>query len=372
MSDSKFSRRSFLGTLTAGALGVAASDSFTQYADSRVFAEEGSTNARREIIGDPRVRGPFPILSTPFLESGKVDYETLADQAKFVDSRECSGMIWPQAGDAVDLLTMDEKMQGMEVLAETMKGRETALCLGVQGKDVDEMLVYAKKAEELEPTAIISRPPDDGKTEEDLADYWRALMKVVNRPVIIQTSGGVKYKGPAPSLELLIQLGKESPYFGYVKEESAPIEARMQKLVAAKPDIKRVFSAMGGHAWLYQLRLGTEGLITERAPFADVLAAVWRNYESGNLTVAADAYSKLLLMLNMRQTIGGNELRGYSLYIWQKRGVFKNRLSREYGPGNSVPEKPIVSEVKLSEMQIAELDMRFEAMKPYLKEGDWK
>ncbi|MBP5622825.1 MAG: dihydrodipicolinate synthase family protein [Thermoguttaceae bacterium] len=367
MIDGRLSRRNFLGTLTAGALGVAASDSFTRNGDPRVFADEFATNAQREVIGDPRVRGPFPILSTPFLESGEVDYETLAKQAEFVASRDCSGMIWPQAGDAVDLLTMDEKLQGMEVLAATMKGRKTALCLGVQGKDIDEMLVYAKKAEELESTAIISRPPDDGKTEEDLAEYWRALMKVVNRPVIIQTSGGTKYKGPAPSLELLIQLGKESPYFGYVKEESAPIEARMQQLVAAKPDIKRVFSAMGGHAWLYQLRIGTEGLITERAPYADVLMAIWNNYESGNFVVAADAYSKLLLMLNMRQSIGGNELRGYSLYIWQKRGVFKNRLSREYGPGNSIPEKPIVSEFKLSEMQIAELDMRFEAMKPYLK-----
>ncbi|MBQ9813886.1 MAG: dihydrodipicolinate synthase family protein [Thermoguttaceae bacterium] len=372
MADCKYSRRSFLGTLTAGALGVAASDSFTQHADSQVFAEEGATNAQREVIGDPRVRGPFPILSTPFLESGEVDYETLADQAKFVDWCESPGMIWPQAGDAVDLLTMDEKMQGMEVLAATMKERKTALCLGVQGKDIDEMLVYAKKAEELEPTAIISRPPDDGKTEEDLADYWRALMKVVNRPVIIQTSGGTKYKGPAPSLELLIQLGKESPYFGYVKEESAPIEARMQKLVAAKPDIKRVFSAMGGHAWLYQLRLGTEGLITERAPFADVLAAVWRNYQAGDVLAAADAYSKLVLMLNMRESIGGNSLRGFTLYIWQKRGVFKNRLSREYGPNSSIPEKPIISDFKLNDFQIAELDMRFEAMKPYLKECGWK
>ena len=281
-------------------------------------------------------------------------------------------MIWPQAGDAVDLLTKEEKMRGMEVLAETARGRKTALCLGVQGKNIDDMLDYARKAEEVEPTAIISRPPDDGKTEDDLREYWRALMKVVNRPVIIQTSGGTKYKGPAPSVELLIELGKESPYFGYVKEESSPIEARMRRLIAAKPAIKRVFSAMGGFAWLHQLRIGTEGLVTERAPYADVLAAVWRNYESGNLVVAADAFSKLMLMLNLRETIPGNDLRGFSLYIWQKRGVFKNRLSREYGPNNSVPEKPVVSEFKLNDEQIAELDLRFEAMKPYLKEGSWK
>ena len=365
------SRRNFLGALTAGSFGVAASEFLSTNGFAAALRAE-TPNAEREIVGDPRVRGPFPILSTPFFESGEVDYETLADEVKFVDWCESPGMIWPQAGDAVDLLTKEEKFRGMEILAETARGRKSALCLGVQGKNIDDMLDYARKAEEVEPTAIISRPPDDGKTEDDLREYWRALMKVVNRPVIIQTSGGTAYKGPAPSVELLIELGKESPYFGYVKEESAPIEARMRRLLAAKPAIKRVFSAMGGFAWLHQLRIGTEGLITERAPYADVLAAVWRNYESGNLAVAADAFSKLMLMLNLRETIPGNDLRGFSLYIWQKRGVFKNRLSREYGPKHSVPEKPIVSEFKLADEQIAELDLRFDVMKPYLKEGSWK
>ena len=40
-------------------------------------------------------------------------------------------MIWPQSGDSVDLLTPDEKLQGMEVLAKTARHLQTtALCLG--------------------------------------------------------------------------------------------------------------------------------------------------------------------------------------------------------------------------------------------------
>ena len=96
---------------------------------------------------DPRVRGPFPILSTPFTETGAVDYEVLANEARFVDWGGCPGMIWPQSGDSVDLLTMEEKLRGMEVLAEASRGLKTALCLGVQGRDTEEMLVYARHAE---------------------------------------------------------------------------------------------------------------------------------------------------------------------------------------------------------------------------------
>lgn len=319
---------------------------------------------------DPRIRGPFPILSTPFTAGGAVDFDVLAHQARFVDWCGCPGMIWPQSGDSVDLLTADEKLQGMQVLAEATRGCRSALCLGVQGKDTEEMLVFARHAEKLAPAAIISRPPDSGRTEDDLRQYWRALAGVVRRPMIIQTSGGVAYKGPAPSVKLLIELAWESPYFGYVKEETAPIMTRMKELVAAKPTIKRVFSAMGGFGWLHQARIGSEGLITERAVYADLLARIWELMQGGSDPAALrDMFSKFLLMLNLRETIPGNQLRGFHLNVWKKRGVFKNMLSREYGPKNSVPPKPILSELKLTGEDIAEIDYRFEALKPYLKPG---
>jgi dihydrodipicolinate synthase/N-acetylneuraminate lyase len=322
------------------------------------------------VVGDPRVRGPFPILSTPFLPSGDVDYDVLARQAQFVDWCGSPGMIWPQSGDSVDLLTTDEKLRGMEVLAGATRSGRSALCLGVQGRDTEEMLVFAKHAEKLAPAAIISRPPDSGRTEDDLRRYWRALAAVTKRPVIIQTSGGTAYKGPAPSVKLLIELARESPHFGYVKEETPPIVPNMRELVAARPAIKRVFSAMGGFGWLYETRVGSEGLITERAVYADLLARIWELMQSGSAPAALhDAFSKFLLMLNLKETIPGNQLRGFHLHVWKMRGVFKNMLSREYGPNHSVPAKPIVREQALSRDDISEIEDRFAALKPHLKQA---
>jgi 1-pyrroline-4-hydroxy-2-carboxylate deaminase len=322
---------------------------------------------------DPKIRGPFLILSTPFTASGAVDFDTLANAAKFVDWCGCPGMIWPQSGDSVDLLTTEEKLQGMEVLAQTASGFHSALCLGVQGKDNDEMLMFAKYVEKLAPTAIISRPPDSGKTEDDLRQYWRALAAVVNRPVIFQTTGGVAYKGPAPSVPLLTELAKEFPHFGYVKEEAGNVLARIKAEHAAQPPIRRVFSARGGTTWPQELRLGSEGLITERAVYADVLTRVWDLHLSGKDPNALyDAYSKFLLMANLTETIPnvpGNAHRGAQLYVWKKRGVFKTMVSRQYGPQNTIPTSPIVSELKLAAEDIAEIDARFEALKPYLKQG---
>ena len=316
-----------------------------------------------------RIRGPFPILSTPFLDSGEVDYEVLAREASFADWCGSPGMIWPQSGDSVDLLTTEEKLEGMEVLAKTSRNlHTTSLCLGVQGKDIDEMLIYAKHAEKLAPAAIISRPPDTGKTQEDLRQYWRALASVTKRPVIIQTTGGTYYKGPAPSIELLCELGKEFPNFGYVKEEAGPVLSRINKLVAS-PSIRRVFGAHGGVGWLYESRLGVEGVITERAVYADLLAQIWKLQQSGeDPAMLKDAFSKFTLMLNLGHSLG-HDLRGYHLHVWKMRGVFRTTISRHYGPNQSIPEKPIMRNLNLSETAIAEIEWRFESLKPYLKPG---
>lgn len=361
MKQTHLTRRKMIGTTLAGATGLFGGEWLAA-------ADKKSGSAVMD--ADPRVRGPFPILTTPFTETGAVDYEVLANQARFVDWGGCAGMIWPQSGDSVDLLTTEEKMRGMEVLAETTRPLRAALCLGVQGRDTEEMLAFAKHAEKLAPAAIISRPPDTGRTEDDLRQYWHALAAATKRPVILQTTGGVAYKGPVPSVPFLTELAKEFPHLGYIKEEAVPIIARTRELLAARPPIRRVFSARGAHGWLLESRLGTEGLITERAVYADVLTRIWELMESGaDPDALRDASARLMLVLNLGQHLPGGDLRGFQLYLWKKRGVFNNMISRQYGPKQSIPEKPMFSELALSAAERAEIDFRFEGLKAYLKAG---
>ena len=375
LSEKPITRRRMMRTAAAGASGMAAGMVLQGHGPSANLMAESGDSASQVVVKQrspdaSRVRGPFPILSTPFTDSGEVDFEVLAREARFADWCGSPGMIWPQSNDSVDLLTRNEKLEGMEVLAKTTRDlRTTALCLGVQGKDTDDMLVYAKHAEKLAPAAIISRPPDTGKTQDDMRQYWRALASVTKRPVILQTTGsGGLYRGPAPSIELMIELAEEFSNFGYVKEEAGGVIYRMRKLLAS-PSIRRVFSARGAYGWLYESRLGTEGLITERMAYADLLAHAWMLMQSGKDPVALkDAYSKLTLMLNLGHTHGGS-LRGYHLHVLKMRGVFRNTLSRNYGPNSSMPDKPIVRDFNLSKEGIDELEWRFESLKPYLKPG---
>ena len=73
-------------------------------------------------------------------------------------------------------------------------------------------------------------------------------------------------------------------------------------------------------------------------------------------------------MINLSRTHPG-DLRGYQLYLWKKRGVFQTMVSRHYGPNRTIPASPIYSELKLTKEEIAEIDFRFEALKPYQQPG---
>ena len=370
--EKRITRRCMLKSAVAGASGAAVGtllQTASGVENPQAAAEQVPVKLR--CPDSPRFRGPFPILSTPFTASGEVDFEMLAREARFADWCESPGMIWPQSNDSVDLLTQDEKLEGMEVLAKTTQGlNTTALCLGVQGKDTDDMLVYAKHAKKLSPTAIISRPPDTGKTQDDLRQYWRALASVITeQPVMIQTTA--RRGGTSPSTELLIELAEEFPNFGYVKEESYPVVPRIRALLAS-PSIRSVFSARGAFGWLYESRLGTEGLVTERIAYADILAKIWKLMKSGSDPVMLkEMYSKLVLMFNLQHTHPGN-LRGYSLHLLKMRGVFCNMISRQYGPGGSTPAKPIFSELTLAAEEIAEIEWRFESLRPYTKPGKFE
>ena len=333
--------------------------------------------------GDPRMRGPFPILSTPYNEDGSVDYESLARGCVFTAVGGCPGVIWCQSNDAVDLLTFEEKVKGYETCMKALAGRtDCVCCLGCNGPTWEQAVREAKAVEDLAKkypntiVAMIARPPSTGKTLADVQTYYEKLAEVVTHPLIVQTV--VNKTCPSPSVEMLIDLAKWWPkVFGYIKEESggAAANERMKQENAAKPVIHTVYSAWGGWQWLFQnRRCGSEGLITERCAYAPLLGYIWKQMENGDqkgtLTLA---YAMLRLLMDQRNFPGG--LRGYSLYYLQRQGVFKTLVSREYLKSKK-EEQGTVAEgdtskwklgtVTLTDEQKAELDECYDDMLAFI------
>ena len=282
------------------------------------------------------LEGPFPILSMTYFDDGAIDFGSLAAQVRFVAKSGCPGVIFGQSNDSVDLLSWEERTNAFEACASAAEGLPLVLGLGANGTNTAHMLAIAAAVERVaadHPAAsicIVSRPPNDVRSQSDIENAWDALGKVVRRPVIMQTHGARNV--PEPSVDLMVRLARKHPgVFGYIKEEAAGDSAntRMVEENAAKPAIKNVFSGWGGWQWLYQLRrCGSGGLITERVAYAPLLGEIWRAYKAGDNDRLVAAYAMYRLMIDQRNFPGG--LRGYSLYLLQKEGLCRSLVSRQY------------------------------------------
>ena len=152
------------------------------------------------------------------------------------------------------------------------------------------------------------------------------------------------------------------PHLGYVKEESEPLNARIQAETASRPPMKAVFSANFGVNWLYAMRLGIDGVITGNAMYADLFARIWDFHERGKSEELRSAYAAFLLMRNVNEQIPGADL-----YVLKKRGVFKTTITRKGLPQPG--EAPKLNERTFSPVEAEEIDYRFAALKPYLATG---
>ena len=303
------------------------------------------------------MRGVFIILNTPFTATGDVAWSDLEREVRFVERGGCSGIVWPQGSSGVTTLTKAERLRGMEVLANAVRGTRLTLVLGVQGKDTSEMLEYTAKANALDVDAVIAMPPTTGTSLDDYRTYFQALGKATTRPVFVQTSGGAK--NLFPSVELIVSLAREFPHMAYVKEESDPLVPRMRAEVAARPTLKGIFGASLGTGWLYEMRLGLDGIITGMGMYADLMGRIWEMHESGRHDEVRDAYSRFLLMRNLNDSIPGTDL-----YVMKMRGVFSTTVRRTTAPADGAPAN--LSEVKPNAEDLKEIEYRFAALKPYL------
>ena len=294
------------------------------------------------------MQGAFMILSTPYTTANQIHDEDLAKQVDFLDRCGVHGLVWPQNSSEQRLLSKAERLEGMNTIAAAARGKRPALVFGVQADDTEGMLEYARHAESLAPDGMIAIPPTSASSLDDFRSYYRALSQETTRPVFIQTSGGAP--DIAPTVDFIVNMASEFPNLAYVKEEREPVHKRMRGLATHRPGrIKRIFGAAFGRAWLYEMRLGTDGVMTGGAMYADIYARLWELHRNGDAAELRDLFSKLLLMLNLDATIPG-----IRLYMLKKRGIFSTTRSRR-------------GDYTFSADDIAEIEYRWDGLKGYLR-----
>jgi dihydrodipicolinate synthase/N-acetylneuraminate lyase len=315
-------RRSFLGTV-AGAFGAAS---------ARAGAEKA-------------LRGIFVIVATPYTKSSAVDYEDLAHEVEWLDRGGTYGIVWPQMASEYNRLSVEERLRGFKVIADAARGKRTAVVLGVQGLDTDAALNYVKHAVALSPDALIAIPPEKGSLSE-YRSYYGALAGATPLPVFIQDTG--PHHPVEMPVSFILEMAKEHPNLGYIKEEVGPVLRRMGELQAHRPPMKRVFSGDAGKGMLVEMSQGSDGTMPGAA-FADVYVQVWNAWQSGDRRKARGIFAHLLPLINLEEVAQ----QGYQ-FMLQRRGVFKTAVSR-------IPREKLTPEMS------GEIDAALADLKPFLR-----
>ncbi|MGN0844466.1 MAG: dihydrodipicolinate synthase family protein [Kiritimatiellia bacterium] len=310
-----------------------------------------------------RLEGPFLLLLTPWTEEARVDIPALLKEAEYVDAAGAGGMIWPSAGERGEILAAGDYEAGLEALVarSAEKGRpfRARIVAIVSGEETAQGVAQASAVDRLAKKygtelVLLARPADDCTDQASILAYYHALAKATDQTIIIQTFNG---KSPQPSIETLIELVREHSNYGYVKEESPGLQVngRMEQLLRRR-EIKGVFSGWGGKGWVYQgTRIGTCGVISQRAEYAPLFVEIWNRIQAGadaSDPALARAFSAYLYMANLGDifsTWQDDEMRGPHLYVLERLGIFRNRLTRENGKA---------VEWSMSEKEKAEVDAR--------------
>jgi len=313
------------------------------------------------LLAVAKIGGVFPLLCTPYTETGALDEATLAKEARFVADCGANGIIWPAADDALKLLTPEEERRGWAAIAGALEGRDVWFCPCCPGTNVTDQLRRLADAEAAwrssnTPLTALVRMVNDATTDEQYRKQYEAVAAAFHHPVIIQTYNG---KSPMPSMKLMVELARRHPEtYGWFKVEGSDkiISEKMSELVAAKPVVKTVFTGWGGRDWLYQYRrIGTRGVISQRPMYADLMVKVWRALEA-NDPRSDELFAKFMYLRNLDNVLPSANMRGWNLYVLNRRGVFPNTLSRE-------PQKDgtwRLEELKLTDGMKAEIDRRME------------
>lgn len=265
-------------------------------------------------------RGIFAILQTPFTSDDRFDEDDLAREVGFCLRGGAHGLVWPQLAGEFYLLSEDERMRGAEALIRAAAKRSVVV-IGVQAPNKQIATKLARHAEEKGADAVIALPPFLGHVSlETVDDYYRSLARAVRLPIFIQNSGPPW--GPALSTSFVIQLAKEIPQLGYIKEEISPVTHRMDEYVRSGV-MSGIFSGSAGKNLLNEMARGSSGTMPA-CEFVDVDAEIYNLAAAGKLEEARALFQKLLPMISLEETYGV----AFAKAVLVKRGVFKTAKLR--------------------------------------------
>lgn len=279
------------------------------------------------------LKGLSVIAVTPFLENGRIDYDSIETLLEFYIDKKVNGVTILGIMGEVNKLSEEERLSVMDTTIRYAKGRIPVI-VGCTTESTDVSLALAKKAEEAGAYAVMIAPPRNMNNERLLKEHYAAIAKEITLPIVLQdepVTTGVKL-----SPEFIAELTREIERIQYVKLEEAPTTIKISKILKLNPDLM-IFGGLGGVYYFEELERGASGIMTGFA-FPELLVNTYDLYVNQNPAEAREFFYKYLPLIRFEAQLG---MGGVAIRkeIYRLRGAISKAAVR--APSVAIDQKTV-------------------------------
>lgn len=237
-----------------------------------------------------QIDGIVPIIPTPFLEDGSLDWNSQASLLDFAVGAGVSAVCLPAYASEYYKLTDFERRDLAIHAVHLLDGRLPVIA---QVNHVSTAYV-AETGRALERAGVsaisVAVPRLFNLPEGDLLRYFDRILCLIGIPLLIQDFNP---GGPTVSLDFLQQLHRQHPHFRYLKLEEPLMSEKVRSIIDGTDGEIGVLEGWGGLYMMELFKAGIVGVMPGLA-IADVLQLVWNLDRRGDQDGAYSAFRGVL------------------------------------------------------------------------------
>jgi 4-hydroxy-tetrahydrodipicolinate synthase len=238
-------------------------------------------------------KGIVPLLETPFLDGGGIDYDSLLRLTEATIAGGANGLTAPLVASEVHSLSNLEREEVVTQVARAIGGR-LPFIVGASSNEPETCRQFAKLAEVVGATAYLVAVPNSLYGQPSaMLDFFHSIVAASDAPLIIQD---LQWSGPGLDMDELRRLRDELPTLVGLKIETVPAGP---KYTMVREVVDNEFYVSGGWAAMQLIEAldrGVDAMIPESA-LIRLFSAIYRAYASSNRQEAIRIFRELIPVL---------------------------------------------------------------------------
>lgn len=242
-------------------------------------------------VSNVKLEGIYPILATPFTDTGAVDEESLRELVRFQLHAQVDGIAL--FGNASEMYTLldEERERIAEIVVSEVDGR-VPLVFGSGHTGVEGAVRLSQQAEQAGADALMVLPPYMVKPDGiRLYEYFAAIARAVEIPIMLQDAPIAS--GVTIPIPIMVKLAKEFDNIQYVKAEAPPTSIKVTEILNQSEGQLTVFGGLNGMYFYEELRRGAVGTMPA-CEFPDVCVQIYQSFKAGDLDTARRIFYQYL------------------------------------------------------------------------------